>query len=212
MPTPSGEVNVGLSYLPVKHTLACGKQTTLRFARLDDVTRMRELLTSAVARGEGFSASELPPLDVACELVKDDDRSATLVLADSSGTIRIQPQWLCLSARPPLADAFIVVAQEARGYGVGLRMMQLYFRLAVDMGYGGCATDVFLNNSAMWHVMRKLSMLPVGCVPKSGYVNGAGEIDAFVFYKDLSSEMLINIDGSNTSNTRLNFAFGHPKL
>lgn len=79
------------------------------------------------------------------------------------------------------------------GQGLATEMIKLYFRFASDMGYSGCATDVFANNAAMLHILQKQGMHVIGCVPLSGFVKNAGCLDSYMYYKELSRDKLVDL-------------------
>lgn len=86
-----------------------------------------------------------------------------------------------------------MVEPEFYGQGLGTELIKLYFRFASDMGFCGCATDVFANNAAMRHILEKQGMRVIGCVPLSGFVKNVGCLDSYMYYKELSREKLIQL-------------------
>ena len=86
-----------------------------------------------------------------------------------------------------ICNAGFIVRKEDRGCGIGSFMVEMYLKLAKDLGYKASFFNlVFVSNDTSVKMWRKFGFKEIGRVPNAGNLKGRGFTDALQFYYDLT--------------------------
>lgn len=86
-----------------------------------------------------------------------------------------------------------MVSKDARGKGVATKMCEHSQRVAVELGYKGMQFNfVFSTNSRAVELWKKLGYEIVGRLPKACCLEQSKYVDAFVMYKWLDTDTILD--------------------
>ncbi|MDX1404653.1 MAG: GNAT family N-acetyltransferase [Woeseiaceae bacterium] len=118
-----------------------------------------------------------------------DATEATYVAEDGEGTIvgsyYIKPNQPTLGAH--VANAGYMVAESARGKGIGAQLCEHSQQEALRLGYRAMQFNLVVKtNKASVHLWQKMGFAIVGELPGAFHRRGDDYVDAYIMYKQLA--------------------------
>ncbi|TNJ34311.1 arsinothricin resistance N-acetyltransferase ArsN1 family A [Arenimonas terrae] len=148
---------------------------TIRNARPTDAAAIAAIYNQGIAdRGATFETVPRTEADLA-ERLSDVDRYPVLVAADATGRVL---GWASLSSYRPrdcyagIAEFSIYLDRDARGRGVGRRLLNALIDTAAERGFWKLVSRIFPFNAASRALCRACGFREVGTYEKHAQLDG----------------------------------------
>lgn len=155
-------------------TTVSPSDSAIRLASTDDAEAIAAIYNQGIAgRGATFETTPRSAADVEPRL-RDGDRHPTLVI-EQDGVVR---GWANLSGYRPrdcyagIAEFSIYVDEQARGLGLGRRLLEALVDAARERGYWKLVSRIFPFNTASLALCRRCGFREVGIYEKHGCLDG----------------------------------------
>ena len=149
-------------------------EPTFRAATIGDALAIADIYNQGIAeRGATFETRPRTTHEIADKL-RDVGRYPTLVAEEEGRVVG----WAALSGYRPrdcyagIAEFSIYLDRDARGHGVGQRLLDALVGAARDLGYWKLVSRVFPFNAASRAVCRRCGFREVGICEKHGRLDG----------------------------------------
>lgn len=147
----------------------------IRSANADDAAAITAIYNQGIAeRSSMFETTPRQVADIVQRLV-DLQRYPLLVATDASSAVL---GWAGLSSYRPrdcyagIGEVSVYVAADARGVGIGCRLLEALIDAARERGYWKLLSRIFLFNTASRSLCRATGFREVGIYEKHGQLEG----------------------------------------